>query len=74
MQASFAGGADRALQAETGELVPEDHPVALRHQHAGADALVHGLDGGARQGFEQPQLGSLGHHRRRLEELVEHWG
>ena len=70
VQTSFTGGADRALQAETGELVAEDHPVALGHEHAGGDALVHGLDRGARQGFQQPQLGSLGHHRRRLEELA----
>ena len=46
----------------------ENHPVAVRHQHAGADALVDGPDGGARQRPQQPQLGSLGHHRRRLEE------
>ena len=69
VQASFIGGANRALQAEAGELVPENYPVALRHQHAGGDAFVHGLDRAARQGLEQPQLGSLGYDRRRLEEL-----
>ena len=69
VQASFIGGANRALQAKTGQLVTEHQPVSLRHQHAGGDALVHGLDRAARQGLEQPQLGSLGYDRRRLEEL-----
>ena len=69
VQASFTPGADRALQAETGELVSENYPVAVGHEHAGGNALVHGLDRAARQGLEQPQLGSLGYDRRRLEEL-----
>ena len=74
VQTSFTRRADRALQAETGQLVAEHHPVAVGHEHPGGDALVHGPGRRARQGFQQPQLGSLGHHRRRFEELHEHWG
>src|SRR5262245_75887 len=58
---------DRALDRQTGELVPELDAVSLEQKHAGADALVQAACVAAHQGLEQPRLGGRGRNRHRVD-------